>query len=382
MSKDYYETLGITKDATDDEIKRAYRMLAKKYHPDVSEEPTESAEEKFKEISEAYEILMDTEKRKIYDNHGHAGVNNQFSGGGFSWNDFTRGNDINDIFGDIFGSMFRGGGFGRRQASSRNSPRAGESLRYDIEVELVDVFKGKTVEISVPFNSSCSTCKGTGGKDGKVKICSKCGGKGQAESIQRTPLGNMLVEVDCPDCRGSGRSFKERCSKCKGSGRHNATAKISINIPKGVEANSRIKVPGGGDSGYNGGPPGDLYIVIHVKEDKNFQRDGDNLWTEVITTYSRLVLGGEEEIETIDGKIMRVKIPSGTQVGGVLKISGEGLPKIKQSARGNLFARVMIQVPTKVSSYETELLSKLDVEAGRRIINKKPKYKQKLDLKG
>lgn len=378
--RDYYEVLGVSKDATPDEIKRAYRSLAKKYHPDVSTESKEVAEAKFKEISEAYEVLIDADKRKMYDQYGHAGVNSQFSNGGFTWDDFTHGDDINDIFGDLFGSIFGGFG-GRRQQRSRNSPRAGESLRYDIEITLREVLEGKTVEISVPHSSSCPDCNGTGGKGGKTETCSKCGGAGQVQSVQRTPFGDMVSVSDCPNCRGTGRSFGERCPKCKGSGRLNTNSKVSINIPKGVEEGSRIRIPGAGDAGYNGGPSGDLFVVIHVRESQDFVRDGSNLWTEITTSYPRLVLGGEEIVKTLDGETISLNIPAGTQVGGVLRIAGKGVPKVNQSVRGNLFVRLRVDVPTKVSPYEKELLMKLDDQAGRKPAGKKSKIRQKLDEK-
>lgn len=378
MPADYYEVLGVTKDATDDEIKRAYRSLAKKYHPDVTTLSKDEAEAKFKEVSEAYEVLSDPEKRKMYDQYGHAGVNNQFSNGGFSWDDFTHADDISDIFGDLFGSMFGGGR--RQQSRSRNSPRQGESLRYDLELTLTDVLNGKNAELSIPHSISCSDCKGTGGKDGHVETCATCNGTGQVQRVSRTPFGNMVSVTECSTCNGSGKSFRERCPKCRGSGRLNISTKVSVDIPKGIEEGSRLRVPGAGDAGYNGGPPGDLIVVIHIKEDKNFQRDGINLWSEVTTTYPKLVLGGEEEVKTIDGETISITIPSGTQIGGVLRITGKGLPKLNQNVRGNMFVRVRMDVPKRVSPYEKELLSKLDDQAGKRSSagKSKSKFRQKL----
>jgi len=379
MPGDYYEILGVGKDASQDEIKKSYRSLAKKYHPDVTDLSKEEAEAKFKEVSEAYEVLSDESKRKLYDQYGHAGVNNQFSKGGFSWDDFTRADDISDIFGDIFGSMF-GGGYGKRQQSrQRSSARQGESLRYDLEIDLSDVLKGKTVELSIPHSIPCVDCRGTGGKDGLVETCQACNGAGQIQRVSRTPFGNMVSVGDCSVCGGSGRSYKERCSKCRGSGRTNTSSKVSVDIPKGVEEEMRIRAAGAGDAGYNGGPPGDLIVVIHVKGDKNFRRDGMNLWSEVYTTYPRLVLGGEETVRTIDGETISLTIPPGTQVGGVLRIAGKGLPRLNQSARGNMFVRVMMDVPNKVSSTEKELLAKLDEKAGKRPTKGKSKLRQKLD---
>ena len=377
-SDDYYEILGVGKDASQDEIKKAYRSLAKKYHPDVTDLSKDEAEAKFKEVSEAYEVLSDESKRKLYDQYGHAGVNSQFSNGGFSWDDFTHADDISDIFGDIFGSMF-GGNFGRRQTRSRSSARQGESLRYDLEVELSDVLRGKTVELSVPHSIPCMECRGTGGKDGRIETCQTCNGAGQVQRVSRTPFGNMVSVGDCAACGGTGKSFKERCPKCRGSGRINTTSKVSVEIPKGVEEDMRLRVAGAGDAGYNGGPPGDLIVVVHVKEDRNFRREGMNLWSEVTTTYPKLVLGGEETVKTIDGETISVSIPAGTQVGGVLRIAGKGLPRLNQNSRGNMFVRVMMDVPSKVSAYEKELLTKLDEKAGKKPAKGKSKLRQKLD---
>lgn len=378
---DYYGILGVSKDATPDEIKSAYRKMAKKYHPDVSTEPKEVAEAKFKEISEAYEVLSDAEKRKMYDQYGKAGVEGQFSNGGFSWDDFTHADDISDIFGDLFGGMFGGGGRSRGQ---RSSAQTGDSLRYDISVELIDVLNGKEVEISVPHVVSCQACNGTGGKGGKTETCPDCGGQGRVQRMQRTPFGNMVSVSDCPKCRGTGRTYSEKCPKCRGQGRYSTTTKIEIKIPKGIDEGSRIRVPGAGDAGYNGGSPGDLYVLVHVKDNKLFQRDGSNLWTEVTTTYPRLVLGGVETVRTLEGETIELKIPAGTQVGGVLRIPEKGLPKMNSSLRGYLYVRVRMDVPQRVTAYEKELLEKLDDKAGTKKTSssggaKKSKLRQKIE---
>ena len=361
MPRDYYEVLGVEKTATPEEIKKAYRTLAKKYHPDVSTEPKEVAEAKFKEISEAYEVLSDQEKRNLYDQYGFDGIKQQFGEGGFSWENFTRADDISDIFGDIFGSMFGGG----RSQKSRNSPQQGDSLRYDIEVDIQDVLNGKTVKLDIPHSVLCEDCKGTGGKDGKVTTCSKCGGSGQVQTVRRTPFGNMISVSDCPDCRGMGRSSAEKCPRCKGNGRVNIESHVELNVPKGVEEGMRIRVPGAGNAGYNGGPAGDLFVVVHVKENKNFERDGSNLWTEITTTYPRMVLGGEETVQAVDGDKVVINIPAGTQVGTVLRVPGKGLPRMNSSSRGDMMVRVFVKIPKKVTDEEKELLQKLDASAGK-----------------
>ncbi len=356
MPRDYYEILGVQKSASADEIKSAYRKLARQYHPDVSKEPKEVAEEKFKEISEAYEVLSDPEKRKMYDQYGHAGVNGQFGQGGFSWDDFTHQEDISDIFGDLFSSFFGGGGSRRK----RGGPRQGESLRYDVEISLRDVLKGKEIEMSVPHTANCSDCNGTGAKDGKVVTCSHCGGRGQVQSVRRTPFGQMSSISECPACHGKGRTAVEKCPKCRGAGRMTKTSKISVKIPAGIEDEMRIRVPGAGDAGYDGGPAGDLFVVVHIKQEKMFERDGNNIWTGVTTTYPKLVLGGEAEVETLAGEKVILKIPAGTQVDSVLRVPGKGLPKVNTSSFGDMFVRVRISVPTRVSETDKELLRKLD----------------------
>ncbi len=357
MPRDYYEVLGVEKDADADAIKRAYRKLARENHPDVSKDPKDVAEEKFKDISEAYEVLSDPEKRKIYDQYGHDGLNGQFGGGGFSWDNFTHFDDISDIFGGGIFDMFFGGG-GRRQ--SRGGPVQGNSLRYDIEIDLIDVLNGKEVEISIPHSVNCTECNGTGGKDGKVKTCPKCGGQGQVQMVRNTPFGQIASVTDCPQCNGRGKSFDEKCPTCRGQGHVQKTSKISLKIPRGVDDGSRMRVSGAGDAGINGGPAGDLFVVIHVRSQKEFERDGVNLWTGITTTYPRLVLGGEETIKTLDGKNIQIKIPSGTQVGSVLRVPGEGLPRGNSSVRGDMFVRVRIDVPKKITEEERQHLMALD----------------------
>ena len=362
MPRDYYEVLGVSKDATKDDIKKAYRRLARENHPDTSSDPKEVAEEKFKEISEAYEVLQDDSKRKIYDQHGHAGVNQQFAGGGFSWNDFTHFDDISDIFGSGSGSIFDMFFGGSRRP--KNAPAQGESLRYDVTITMNEVLNGRTEDIHVPKTSGCADCSGTGGKDGKVNVCEQCGGSGQVQIVRNSPFGRMASVSDCPKCNGSGKTFKDRCPKCRGSGRVSKTNIVSVTIPKGAEDGMRLRLQGEGDAGFNGGPPGDLYVVVHVKEDKRFEREGINLWSEIVTTYPRLVLGGSEETVTIDGETVKVTIPPGTQVGAVLRLAGKGLPRFRTNSRGDMFLRVKIEVPTRVSEEEKEHLRKLDEKAG------------------
>ena len=377
MPRDYYEVLGVDKSADADAIKKAYRSLAKKYHPDVSTEPKDVAEAKFKEISEAYEVLLDPEKRSLYDQYGFDGVKQQFGQDGFTWDNFTRADDISDIFGDIFGDLFGGGR--RSSRGGRSSASQGESLRYDLEVTLKEVRDGKKVSIDGPHTVLCDPCKGTGGKDGKVSTCKTCGGQGQVQSVSRTPFGNMVSVRDCPDCRGTGKSSAEKCPHCRGTGRVEKESHIDLNIPRGVEDGMKLRVSGEGNAGYSGGPPGDLFVVVHVKQDKKFDRDGTNLWTGIVTTYPKLVLGGEETVETLEGEKAVLTIPAGTQVGTVLRMPGKGLPRVNSSIRGDLLVRVSVEVPKKVSEEERELLLKLDKSAGSGKSKKKSSIRKKLD---
>ena len=341
--RDYYEVLGVTKTATADEIKKAYRSLVKKYHPE------------FKEISEAYEVLSDPEKRSLYDQYGHAGVDGSFGAGGFNMNDFTHGDDLNDILSEIFGGFGGFGGFGR--GSRPNAPRQGDSLRYDLEIDMLDVLNGKEVPITVKHTVSCPDCNGTGGKGGRTQQCPACNGKGQRQEMRRTMFGNTISVSECPRCNGRGRINKD--------------SKVAINIPKGIEDGMRIRVGGAGDAGYNGGPAGDLYVVVHVKEHRNFERDGADLWMKCDVSYPKLVLGGSITISTIEGKSVEINIAPGTQVDSVLKVPGQGLPEMRHSTRGNLYVRLGVVIPKKTTAEEKELLMKLDANAGKKTNSKK-----------
>ena len=361
--RDYYEVLGVSKGASADEIKKAYRSLAKKYHPDLHPDNREEAEAKFKEISEAYEVLSDPEKRSLYDQYGHAGVDGSFGAGGFNMNDFTHGDDLNDILNDLFGGMFGGG----RRSRNPNGPRQGDSLRYDLEIDMLDVLNGKEVPIRVRHSVACPDCKGTGAKDGKTKTCPDCGGRGQMQQIRNTMFGQQMVVSECSRCSGTGRIPEQQCTKCSGRGRMNKESKVSVTIPKGIEDGMRLRVGGAGDAGYNGGPAGDLYVVIHVKADKTFERDGDDLWMRADASYPKMVLGGSITVPTIDGKSVEINIPAGTQVDNVLKVSGQGLPNLSRpSIRGNLYVRLGVIIPKKTTAVEKELLTKLDTEAGKK----------------
>ncbi len=372
--RDYYEVLGVSKTASADEIKKAYRSLAKKYHPDVSTEPKEVAEAKFKEISEAYEVLSDPDKRSRYDQYGMAGLDGAFGQGGFDWSDFTHEGDISDIFGDLFGDLFGGG---RRRSSNPGGPRAGDDLRYDVQIDLREALTGKTVSVKVPHSVECKACRGTGGRDGKVNTCPKCGGRGQVQQLRNTMFGQGYVITECPQCGGRGQSYEQPCPECRGRGRVNKTATVEVKIPAGIDDGQRMRVPGAGDAGYHGGPAGDLYVFVHVKEHPDFVRDGMNLYTLAEVSYPKLVLGGKINVKNLEGKTIEIDVKAGTQVGDKLRVPGQGMPEIGRSGRGNLIVQVSVAIPKKVSAAEKELLMKLDETAGAKKSAKKSVFGKK-----
>lgn len=359
--RDYYEVLGVPKNATLDQIKAAYRALARKYHPDVTSEDKAHAEERFKEISEAYEVLVDDEKRKLYDQYGHAGLTGQFSNGGFQWSDFTHATDLRDIFGDlgsfgfggsIFESLF---GFGGR---TRQGPHQGQSLRYDIEITLEEAATGGQREVTIPRSVTCEACHGTGAKDGRVQTCSTCGGKGQVQHVQQRGYSRFVTVSQCPKCHGTGRIFEERCPKCDGRGVQLRSSKISIDIPPGIDSGMRLRFAGAGDASPDGGPPGDLFVIVHVREHQVFKRDGADLWLDVPIEYWEAALGAEVEVPTLNGKAM-LSVPSGTQDGSVFRMKGKGLPQMNSRGTGDQFVKVTIKVPRRLTSEQRALLKKL-----------------------
>lgn len=365
--RDYYEVLGVSKSATADEIKKAYRALVKKYHPDVSTEPKDVAEAKFKEISEAYEVLSDPEKRNLYDQYGHAGVDGSFGAGGFNMNDFSHGDDLNDILSELFGGMFGGGGRSR----SRNGPRQGDTIQYQLDIDLLDVLKGKKETITVRHSILCPDCKGTGAKDGKTKTCPDCGGQGQRQEVMRTPFGMTRSIVGCSRCNGTGKIPEQTCPRCNGRGRMNKESKVEVEIPAGIEDGQGVRLRGAGDAGYNGGPAGDLIVGVHVKGHKTFERDGCDLWVLTEVPYPKMVLGGSITVQNLEGQNIEVNVPAGSPVGSVLKIGGQGLPEYGRSYRGNILLRLTVAVPKKVTAEEKELLMKLDSTAGKKSSAKK-----------
>ncbi len=354
--RDYYEVLGLKKGASDDEIKKAFRKLAMKYHPDKNP-GDKSAEEKFKEINEAYAVLSDPEKKDKYDRYGHAGVdpNAGFGGGGFGGG-FGGFGGFEDIF-DMFGGAFGGGFGGGRSGSRRNGPRKGSDLQKTMTIEFEEAAFGAKKQIRINKFVKCKTCSGSGAEPGtSKKQCTRCGGSGEVRTSQRTPLGTFQSVSPCPDCNGTGEINETPCKDCGGSGRVKDNVTISINIPAGVDNDSVIPIKGQGEPGINGGPDGDLYIVINVKPHKLFERRGQDLWLEIPITFDQAALGDEIVVPTLEEKVS-YKVPAGTQPGTVFRLKGKGIKSVRSSRKGDLYVKVTLEVPTKLSSKQKKAIS-------------------------
>lgn len=353
MSKrDYYEILGIDRNATKDEIKRAYRKLARKYHPDVNKEP--DAEEKFKEVKEAYEVLSDDQKRAQYDQFGHAGA--QASGFGGA-HDFTG-------FSDIF-DMFFGGG----SRSNPNAPRQGADLQYTLTLEFEEAIFGKTMEINVPKEETCTTCNGTGAKPGtRPETCHYCHGTGEISTEQVTPFGRIVNRRTCHYCRGTGKLIKEKCTTCHGKGRVRTQSKIKVTIPAGIDEGQQIRLAGKGEPGINGGPPGDLFVVVRIKPHEFFKREGDHIYLELPISIAQAALGDEIDVPTVHGKVA-LKIPPGTQSGKIFRLRGKGVPNVHGYGHGDQHVQVRVVIPTKLTQRQKELLREFEQIEHNRTLN-------------
>ncbi len=344
MSKrDYYEVLGVAKNAADEEIKKAYRKLAMKFHPDRNPDD-KGAEEKFKEAKLAYEILSDSDKRAAYDQFGHAGVDPQAGmGGGFGGGGFS------DAFSDIFGDIFGGGN--RRERVYR-----GADLRYNLEVSLEEAARGTETKIRIPTLEACGTCHGSGAKPGTTPTtCSTCGGHGQV----RIQQGFFSVQQTCPRCGGTGKMVSDPCPSCHSEGRVKKHKTLSVKIPSGVDNGDRIRLGGEGEAGVNGGPPGDLYVVVHLKEHPVFKRHGDDLHCEMPISFATAALGGEIEIPTLDGHA-KIRIPPETQSGKVFRLRGKGIKGVRSHAPGDLLCHMMVETPVNLSERQRELLREFE----------------------
>jgi len=351
--RDYYEVLGVSKNASPDDIKRAYRKLARQYHPDVNKEDPGAAE-KFKEISEAYDVLSDTDKRARYDQFGHQATGADAAGfggaGGSPFGDFSG-------FGDIF-DMFFGGKTGR-------GPQRGSDLEYELEIDFEDAAFGVEEDIQVPRTETCGTCGGTGARPGTdTRKCTSCNGTGEQQSVVNTPFGRMVNRRPCSVCHGRGVIIEHLCRDCAGQGKKRVRRTITIKVPPGVDTGNRLRMPGAGENSPDGGQPGDLHIVIRVREHDIFERDGLNVVVDVPITFVQAALGDEIEVPTLDGQV-KLRIPEGTQTGTSFRIRGKGIPKLgSQTQRGDEHVRVHVQTPTSLNERGRELLRELGKELG------------------
>lgn len=365
MSKDYYDVLGVDKNASKEEIKKAYKKLAKKYHPDLNKDDSE-AEQKFKDINEAASVLGDEDKRRQYDQMGSENYQqHQRNGGassGFDFSDFGgfSGGGMGGMdFEDIFETFFGGGGGGRSRRHNRK--QRGQDLRLDIEITLEEAAHGATRKLNIKRQAECEECNGKGGKG--VETCPDCHGTGYVRSAKRTPFGIFQTTTACRTCQGQGESIKDTCDECDGSGTKRKEKEIEVNIPEGVENGSRLRLEREGNAGFRGAPPGDLYVIIHVKQHKIFERNGNNVHLEVPISFIQASLGDKIEIPTLDGKA-NLKIPTGTQSGTTFKMKNKGIPYLHSYGRGDQLVKVKVKVPDKLSKKEKELIEQLADEMG------------------
>ncbi len=339
--RDYYEILGVDKGVSEKDLKKAYRRVAMKYHPDRNPDD-KGAEEKFKEASEAYEILSDAQKRAAYDQYGHDGVDPQMGAGGAGFSNFS------DMFGDVFGDIFGGAAGGR----GHGGPQRGSDLQYTLQIDLEQAVKGTTAKIRVPTLVTCKPCNGSGAKPGsKPETCATCGGHGQVRMQQ----GFFAVQQTCPQCRGSGQIIKYPCHSCHGQGRIEESKTLSVKVPAGVDTGDRIRLSGEGEAGPSGGPAGDLFVQIAVKPHDIFERDGANLYCEVPVGFVDAVLGGELEVPTLDGRV-KLKVPAETQTGKLFRLRGKGVTPVRGGAQGDLLCRVVVETPVNLSAKQKDIL--------------------------
>ncbi len=350
MSKaDFYEVLGVARDASDQELKSAYRKQALKYHPDRNP-GDKAAEEKFKEASEAYQVLSDADKRAAYDRYGHAGLGGQ----GFGAGPFAGGVDLGDIFGDLFGEMFSMGGSSRSGARGERQQR-GDDLRFDLAINFEDAFFGKETEVRIRRLENCGACKGSGSASGRgPSVCGQCKGHGQVRFQQ----GFFSIARTCPACGGAGSTIADPCPACRGEGRATSEVKLNVKAPKGVDEGTRIRYQGEGDAGRRGGPRGDLYIVLSIRPHDHFERHGADLYCALPIGFPQAALGAEIEIPGLDGPVS-VKIPEGTQSGKELRVKGRGMPYLSERGAGDLIVKVMVEIPRKLNRSQRELITKL-----------------------
>jgi molecular chaperone DnaJ len=365
--KDYYEVLGVEKKASDAEIKDAYRKLAMQFHPDRNKDA--GAEERFKEISEAYAVLSDSQKRQQYDQLGHSGFDQRYTS-----EDIFKGADFDSVFqdmgfGDIFRTFFGGGGF-QNERQSR-----GQDLEYELEITLEEAAKGVQKEIEIPRTEHCEVCGGSGSQPGThTKICPRCNGSGRVQTMRQSPLGTFMQVAVCPTCRGRGKIIEVPCSNCRGSGLVKKRRKITVNVPAGIDDGLHLRLRGEGDAAANNGEAGDLYVSIHVKPNPQFIRDGEDLYHVALISFPQAALGADITVPTLEGKTT-IKIHAGTQVGETYRIKGKGMPRFKSYGRGDLIVRLGIAVPEKLTPKQEELLEQLAKELGTDVHAKGKKFR-------
>ena len=352
MARDYYETLGVSRDANPDDLKRAFRRLARKYHPDVNKE--EGAEEQFKDINRAYEVLSDPEMKMRYDRFGEAGVSSAAGASGFQ--DFGDMGGLADIF-DFFSGF---GGAGTQSARRRAGPTRGEDLRYDLKLDFREAVFGGEKQIRISHLETCGTCQGSGAKPGtRPQTCSSCQGSGQVRRVTRTPFGSFTQVSICPTCNGTGQMVADRCETCGGKGQDQVSKKLKISIPPGVDTGTRLRVSNEGDAGQRGGPSGDLYVYLFVREDPKFRRDGADILSELKVSYLQAILGAQVPVNTVDGE-EPLTIPPGTQPNTVLTLESHGVPRLGNPvSRGDHLITILVDIPTRINAEERDLLKKL-----------------------
>ena len=373
QKRDYYEVLGVSRGASEDEIKKAYKKMARKYHPDLNP-GDKSAEEKFKEVNEAYEVLSDADKKARYDQYGHAGVDPNFGAGGFGGG-FDGGFDFGDL-GDIFGSFF-GGGFGGGRRTNPNAPQRGESIRMSIAISFEEAAFGCEKEVTVERYETCDTCHGSGCAPGtSPEVCPDCHGTGTVQVRRQTPMGVFATSAPCAKCGGKGRIIHQPCKDCRGSGMVRKKKTIQASIPAGIDNGQTISIRGQGNAGKNGGPAGDLLITITVRPHELFRREGTSVLCEAPITFTQAVLGAELEIPTIDGKV-KYTLPEGTQSGTTFRLKGKGIPSINGRGRGDQYVTVYIETPKNLNKEQKEALKKFAETMGESNYEEQKKFFKK-----
>ena len=377
--RDYYEVLGVSKGASEEEIKKAYKKLARKYHPDMNPGDKE-AEEKFKEINEANEVLSDPDKKARYDQFGFAGVDPSYgagAGGGGGFSGFSGFGDMGDI-GDIFSSFFGGGGFGGSSRSNPNAPRRGQDIQTYVTIDFMDACNGKKVDVKLNRMEQCPDCHGTGSAAGSgTDTCPDCHGTGYVKTAQRTPLGMISSQRPCSRCGGKGKIITNPCSACHGAGRVSVSKTVNVTIPAGIDDGQTLQVRGQGHSGLNGGPAGDLHVTVQVRPDPIFVRDEYDIHTEIPITYGQAVLGSEVTVPCIDGKV-KLTIPEGTQSGTVFRLRNKGVKRLNRTDRGDQFVTVNVEVPKNLNKTQKDLLSKFEASLGENNYNKRKSFFDKV----